>query len=135
MGVSKTVLKHGNGFDKPKKGDDVTIEYTGWLYDPNAYEFKGKTFDTSVNRGDFVTKIGEGKVIRGWDEGVIEMTLGEKATLTISSDYAYGDRYENGLFSRVPPTFGTGFPGHIPPGSALVFDVELKAINNKPAEN
>ncbi|KAF2098585.1 peptidyl-prolyl cis-trans isomerase [Rhizodiscina lignyota] len=121
MGVEKKLISPGNGTDKPKKGDTVSMEYTGWLYDNGM---KGNQFDSSVGRGDFVTKIGEGKVIKGWDDGIIGtssddgMTLGEKSTLTITSDYAYGDR---------------GFPGVIPPGSTLIFDVELKAINGKKA--
>ncbi|KAL8933882.1 MAG: hypothetical protein Q9211_005527, partial [Gyalolechia sp. 1 TL-2023] len=93
MGVERKVLKEGNGTDKPKKGDEVTIEYTGNLYDESEADndYRGKEFDSSVGRGDFKTKIGVGKVIRGWDEGVTEMTLGEKSILTISGDYAYGD--------------------------------------------
>ncbi|KAL8829726.1 MAG: hypothetical protein Q9170_006045 [Blastenia crenularia] len=92
MGVDRKVLKEGNGADKPKKGDTVTIEYTGNLYDESqaGNDYRGKQFDTSVGRGDFKTKIGVGKVIRGWDEGVTEMSLGEKSVLTISGDYAYG---------------------------------------------
>ncbi|KAG7007852.1 hypothetical protein G7Y79_00008g024900 [Physcia stellaris] len=120
MGVEKKVLKEGNGTDKPQKGDEVTIEYTGNLYDEAKADndYRGDQFDSSIGRGDFRTQIGTGKVIRGWDEGVITMTLGEKSVLTISSDYAYGDR---------------GFPGLIPKNSALVFVVELKAINDKKA--
>jgi FK506-binding protein 1 len=114
MGVTKHVLKEGNGVNFPKKGDMVTIKYTGYLYDESKSSKKGAQFDSSVGRGDFVTKIGVGKVIRGWDEGVMGMSLGEEATLTISSDYAYGDR---------------GFPGRIPPNATLIFDVELKGIN------
>lgn len=49
-------------------------------------------FDSSVGRGDFVTAIGVGRVIKGWDEGVVTMKLGEKALLDITHDYAYGDR-------------------------------------------
>ncbi|PNS21768.1 Peptidyl-prolyl cis-trans isomerase [Sphaceloma murrayae] len=122
MGVTKKTLKPGNGTDRPTAGDTITMEYTGTLYDPSAPDNKGKQFDSSVGRSDFVTKIGVGQVIKGWDEGILNvdggMTLGEKATLTITSDYAYGER---------------GFPGHIPPQASLVFDVELKAINNKRA--
>ncbi|KAL8920418.1 MAG: hypothetical protein Q9172_004508 [Xanthocarpia lactea] len=106
MGVTRKVLKEGNGTDKPKKGDEVTIEYTGNLYDPaeEGNDYRGTQFDSSVGRGDFKTKIGVGKVIRGmgltpsvsrllssqlifhqgWDEGVTEMSLGEKSVLTIS---------------------------------------------------
>ncbi|PSK34168.1 hypothetical protein C1H76_9137 [Elsinoe australis] len=122
MGVTKKILKQGNGSDKPKAGDTVTMEYTGTLFDDSKPDHKGKQFDSSVGRGDFVTKIGVGQVIKGWDEGILSvdggMSLGEKATLTISSDFAYGSR---------------GFPGHIPPNSSLVFDVELKGINDKRA--
>ena len=86
MGVTRKVLKQGNGVDKPKKGDEVTIEYTGNLYDeskgPNN-DFRGKQyvalggiisipipthsarFDSSKGRGDFKTAIGVGKVIKG----------------------------------------------------------------------
>ncbi|MCJ1436699.1 hypothetical protein MMC27_006081, partial [Xylographa pallens] len=107
MGVTRKVLKQGNGVDKPKPGDEVTIEYTGNLYDESkgaSNDYRGKQFDSSVGRGDFKTAIGVGKVIKGsyclknpgsveggltcaipgWDEGVTEMTLGEKSVLTIS---------------------------------------------------
>merc|ERR1712080_782429 len=120
MGVTKTQISAGNGVDKPKAGDQITMEYTGNLYDANAPGGKGKQFDSSVGRGDFMTKIGVGQLIKGWDEGIIEtdggMTLGEKATLLITGDYAYGDR---------------GFPGLIPANATLIFDVQLKAINDK----
>jgi FK506-binding protein 1 len=118
MGVTRKVLKPGNGIDKPKKGDEVTIEYTGNLYDEKYpdNDYRGKEFDSTKIRGHFNTKIGVGMVIRGWDEGVPQMSLGEKSILTISSDYGYGDR---------------GFPGLIPPNSKLVFEVELLAINDK----
>lgn len=120
MGVTRKIITKGNGTDRPKKGDSVTIEYTGNLYDEanSKNDFRGKQFDTSKGRGPFKTEIGVGKVIKGWDEGVTEMSLGEKSILTISGDYAYGDR---------------GFPGLIPPNASLVFEVELKAINDKKA--
>ncbi|KAI9828471.1 MAG: FK506 binding protein proline rotamase rapamycin-binding protein [Phylliscum demangeonii] len=104
MGVTKHVLREGNHSDRPRKGDSVTIEYTGYLYDGAKDNKKGKQFDSSVGRGDFVTKIGEGQVIKGWDEGVMDMLLGEKSTLTISS----------------------GFPGQIPPNSSLVLYVVVR---------
>lgn len=122
--VTKIVLKEGDGAQFPRSGDEVSMEYTGWLYDANKPENKGEKFDSSVGRGDLKTTIGVGRVIKGWDEGILgnkdvsTMSLGEKATLTISSEYGYGSR---------------GFPGHIPPNSTLVFDVELKAINGKKA--
>ncbi|KAI4161121.1 MAG: hypothetical protein LQ342_005158 [Letrouitia transgressa] len=71
MGVTRKVLKDGNGVDKPKKGDEVTIEYTGNLHDESqaGNDYRGKesvVLDSlSVGRGDFKTKIGVGKVIRG----------------------------------------------------------------------
>ncbi|MCJ1250389.1 FK506-binding protein 2B [Trapelia coarctata] len=96
MGVTRKVVKEGNGVDRPQKGDEVTIEYTGNLYDSSKgadNDYRGTQFDSSTGRGPFKTTIGVGKVIRGWDEGVPQMTLGEKSILTISHDYAYGDRY------------------------------------------
>ncbi|KHO01916.1 peptidyl-prolyl cis-trans isomerase [Metarhizium album ARSEF 1941] len=112
MGVTKTTLKEGSGA-QPTKNQTVTIEYTGWLKDPSKPNNKGSQFDSSVGRGDFVVKIGVGQVIKGWDEGVMQMKVGEKALLDITSDYAYGDR---------------GFSPVIPPKSDLLFDVELKKI-------
>ncbi|BCS30409.1 FKBP-type peptidyl-prolyl cis-trans isomerase [Aspergillus puulaauensis] len=119
-GVTKTILRPGNGRDSAKKGDTVIIEYRGCLYDESSGAdnyFMGTQFDTSKGRGPLKTEIGVGKVIIGWDEGVQQMTLGEKAILTISSDYGYGKN---------------GFPGLIPPNSGLVFEVELKNILGKP---
>lgn len=124
MGVQKIVIKPGNGIDYPKKNDEVSMEYTGWLFDDEAPDHKGAKFDTSIGRGDLITAIGVGRVIKGWDEGILgsecssPMTLGEKATLILSPDYGYGPR---------------GFPGHIPANARLIFDVELKAINGKRA--
>ncbi|KAH8709984.1 hypothetical protein GQ44DRAFT_454002 [Phaeosphaeriaceae sp. PMI808] len=122
MGVEKVVLIHSSSSDVPKKHDEVSMAYTGWLYDENAPDKKGKQFDSSAGRGDLITPIGVGRVIRGWDKGILgsessaPMALGEKATLIISADYGYGEG---------------GFPGHIPSNAMLVFDVELKAINGK----
>jgi FK506-binding protein 1 len=108
MGVTKQVLKAGDGVHFPKKGDTVTMHYTGTFTD-------GKKFDSSLDRGKpFQTKIGVGQVIKGWDEGVPQMSLGEKAVLNISWDYAYGER---------------GYPGAIPPKADLIFEVELLKIN------
>ncbi|KAL3436378.1 hypothetical protein BDV09DRAFT_194040 [Aspergillus tetrazonus] len=140
QGVTKTILRPGNGRDSPHTGDTVIIDYTGYLYDETRGEneyFMGTqcvpanannspidlpllvlAFDTSQGRGPLKTEIGVGKVILGWDKGVQQMTLGEKAILTISSDYGYGKR---------------GFPGLIPPDSGLVFEVELKKIIPKVA--
>ncbi|KAH7312440.1 rapamycin binding protein FKBP12 [Stachybotrys elegans] len=113
MGVTKHTITPGSG-PIPVVGQKVTIEYTGWLKDPSAPDQKGKQFDSSVGRGDFNVKIGVGQVIKGWDEGVTQMQVGEKALLDITSDFGYG---------------ASGFPGHIPPNADLLFQVELKAAN------
>lgn len=87
MGVTKTTIQEGNG-PSPTKGDNVTMEYTGWLKESDGS--KGKQFDSTTGRGPFQTPIGVGRVIKGWDEGVVQMKLGEKASLDITSDFAYG---------------------------------------------
>lgn len=108
MGVEVQQIKPGDGKTYPKVGDTVTMHYNGKLE-------SGKKFDSSYDRGrPFSTVIGKGRVIRGWDEGVPQLSLGEKAILTISGDYAYGPR---------------GFPGLIPPNATLIFEVELLGIN------
>ncbi|KAI0034691.1 FK506-binding protein 1A [Vararia minispora EC-137] len=107
MGVRVQVLKDGDGKHFPKPGDTVTIHYVGTLSD-------GKKFDSSRDRKEpFCTQIGVGKVIKGWDEGVMQLSVGTKANLIVSSDYGYGAR---------------GFPPVIPPNSELRFEVELLEI-------
>jgi len=69
--------------------------------------------NTGKNNKALQFKVGEGKVIRGWDEGLLEMSVGEKAQLTINPEWAYG---------------ATGVPGKVPPNSTLTFEVELEAI-------
>ncbi|XP_022051004.1 peptidyl-prolyl cis-trans isomerase FKBP1A-like [Acanthochromis polyacanthus] len=104
MGVDIEVLRPGDGHNYPKKGQTVTVHYVGTLTN-------GKKFDSSRDRGDpFEFKLGEGQVIRGWDEGVARMSRGELAKLTCSPDYAYGAR---------------GYPPIIPANATLVFEVEL----------
>jgi FKBP-type peptidyl-prolyl cis-trans isomerase FkpA len=91
----------------PKKGETVTVHYTGWLTD-------GSKFDSSVDRDEpFSFVLGAGQVITGWDLGVATMSVGDKVKLTIPSDLAYGE---------------AGYPGAIPPAATLVFEVELLAI-------
>lgn len=113
MGVTKVVEREGNQTQNPRPGNTVVVNYTGYIYDETRPGNKGRVFDTSATRGPFTTVIGSGSVIRGWDEGLQMMSLGEKATLIITSDYGYAER---------------GFPGSIPPNSDLVFDVELTSI-------
>ncbi|HEX8011245.1 MAG TPA: FKBP-type peptidyl-prolyl cis-trans isomerase [Casimicrobiaceae bacterium] len=99
------------------KGKVLVVHYTGWLYDPNLPDKKGKKFDSSVDKSSpFTFPLGAGRVIRGWDEGVAGMRVGGKRTLLIPSDMAYGSR---------------GAGGVIPPDAALVFDVELLAVRDR----
>ncbi|KAF4212441.1 hypothetical protein CNMCM6805_006391 [Aspergillus fumigatiaffinis] len=116
MGLEKQTLRMGNGKDHPQPGDPVELNYTGYLYDEsNPDHHKGKEFDSSKRRGPLKATIGAGDVIRGWDEGVPQMSLGEKAILTMSGEYGYGEK---------------GFPGLIPPNASLVFEVELLKIKD-----
>ena len=92
-------------------GDRVTVHYTGWLFDASAPDNRGEKFDSSVDRGDkYKFPLGEGRVIKGWDEGVAGMLIGEKRILTIPPDMGYGSR---------------GAGDVIPPGATLIFEVEL----------
>jgi FKBP-type peptidyl-prolyl cis-trans isomerase FkpA len=92
-------------------GFNVTVHYTGWLYDPKESGFKGKKFDSSVDRKEpFKFDLGAGQVIQGWDEGFAGMKIGGKRTLVIPPEMGYGAR---------------GAGGVIPPNATLIFDVEL----------
>jgi len=92
---------------KSQKGDKISVHYRGTLTD-------GKEFDASYNRGTPLTfVVGRGSVIKGWDENLIGMCIGEKRTLTIPPAFAYGDRAT----------------GPIPAGSTLIFETELMGID------
>jgi FKBP-type peptidyl-prolyl cis-trans isomerase FkpA len=92
-------------------GFNVTVHYTGWIYDAAADGHKGKKFDSSLDRKQpFVFFLGGGQVIQGWDEGFAGMKIGGKRTLVIPSEMGYGAR---------------GAGGAIPPNADLIFDVEL----------
>lgn len=104
-GLSYEVTEVGTG-EQPQAGDKVTVHYTGYLTD------SAKTkFDSSLDRGKpFTFTLGKGQVIKGWDEGIALLKAGDKATLYIPSDLAYGER---------------GAGQVIPPNADLVFEVEL----------
>lgn len=105
-----TDTKVGGGADAVA-GKQVTVHYTGWLYDAKAPDRHGKKFDSSRDRNEpFAFKLGGRQVIAGWDQGVAGMKVGGSRTLIIPSALAYGQR---------------GAGSAIPPNATLVFDVEL----------
>jgi peptidylprolyl isomerase len=106
-GLKYAILKPGKGA-VAKAGQHVFMHYTGWLTN-------GKKFDSSLDRGDpFDFDLGTGQVIKGWDEGVAGMKVGEKRQLVIPGALGYGP---------------SGTPdGTIPPNATLIFDVELLRI-------
>lgn len=109
--VSKTLTK-GCG-EAAVAGQTAVVHYTGWLQDLEAENHRGSKFDSSRDRDQhFSFPLGGGRVIKGWDQGVVGMTAGEVRELTIAPEMAYGDRDI----------------GVIPPGSTLIFEVELIAV-------
>lgn len=114
-GLSKEILRPAAaGAQGLKPGQRVKVHYTGWLDDQGK---AGKKFDSSVDRGDPLTfTVGVGQVIKGWDEGVLGMKIGEKSRFSIPSNLAYG---ANGA--------GNGL---IPPNAKLIFEVELLGLES-----
>lgn len=102
------------GAAQSQKGNIATVHYTGWLADSNGNPIMDKKFDSSVDRGTpFQFVLGRGQVIKGWDEGVALMKVGEKRRLILPASIAYG---------------AYGAPPRIPGNATLVFDVELLDI-------
>jgi FKBP-type peptidyl-prolyl cis-trans isomerase FkpA len=99
----------------------VMVNYTGWLYDGCKPDLKGNMFDTSANRGvPFGVVVGGGKVIKGWDEGLVGMReRGAKRVLIIPPDKGYGEK---------------GAGNVIPPNSTLVFEIETVGIGYYPPD-
>lgn len=111
--LQKIDIKVGTG-EEAEIGKTVNVHYTGWLYDENAPDKKGKKFDSSFDRKDpFSFMLGAGRVIKGWDQGVNGMKVGGQRTLIIPPSMAYGDR---------------GAGNVIPPNATLIFEVELISL-------
>jgi FKBP-type peptidyl-prolyl cis-trans isomerase len=108
-------VRAGTGADATA-GRRVTINYTGWIYDPARPENKGQQFDSSLTTGrtPFVFTLGTGAVISGFDRGVTGMKVGGLRRVTIPPDLAYGS---------------AGSGGVIPPNATLVFDIELLDVS------
>jgi FKBP-type peptidyl-prolyl cis-trans isomerase FkpA len=96
-----------------KAGDEIVVNYTGWVYGPTMPQLHGNQFDSSVGGPPFEFTLGVGSVIIGWDRGIVGMKEGGKRTLIIPPSQAYGQR---------------GSPPSIPPFATLVFDVELVKV-------
>ncbi|GAB4329081.1 MAG: hypothetical protein OHK0038_03050 [Flammeovirgaceae bacterium] len=105
-GLGIKILKEGTG-ELPEKGKTVIVHYTGTLLD-------GKKFDSSLDRGQpFKFPLGQGRVIKGWDEGIAQLKIGTKAMLYIPAELGYGNR---------------GAGAVIPPNATLIFEVELLGV-------
>jgi peptidylprolyl isomerase len=109
-GLSYEDTKPGSGAT-PAKGQTCMMHYTGWLWVDGA---KGSKFDSSLDRGrPFSFPLGQGRVIKGWDEGVASMQVGGQRTLLIPPGLGYG---------------AAGAGGVIPPNATLLFEVELLEV-------
>ncbi|MCK5475204.1 MAG: FKBP-type peptidyl-prolyl cis-trans isomerase [Candidatus Pacebacteria bacterium] len=107
MELKIEVLQEGSGEVLTKKGDTISVHYTGTLED-------GTKFDSSIDRGEpFSFIIGAGQVIQGWDQGTLDMKVGEKRKLTIPAELGYGS---------------AGAGDAIPPNATIIFDIELMDI-------
>jgi len=114
-GLGVVELKAGKG-QAALPGMLVAVHYTGWLQDSAQPEGKGQKFDSSRDRKQpFVIPLGQRRVIRGWDLGVVGMQVGSQRRLVIPAALAYGDR---------------GAGNVIPPGATLIFDIELLGLDS-----
>jgi peptidylprolyl isomerase len=105
-GLQYVQVQPGNG-PQPTSGQTVRVNYTGWL------TANGQKFDSSYDRNEPISfTLGTGQVIKGWDEGIAQMHVGEKRRLIIPSDLAYGPQGR----------------ASIPPNASLTFDVELVGV-------
>lgn len=93
-------------------GATAVVNYTGWLYEPNAQLQRGAEFDSSKGRSPFSFQVGGCQVIKGWDEGIQGMKVGGKRTLIVPANMGYGD----------------SGAGPIPPNATLIFEVELLEV-------
>lgn len=113
-GLTMRILQEGTGAIA-EIGQTVSVHYTGWLHDVAAPNARGAKFDSSLDRDQhFEFPLGGGRVIKGWDQGVVGMKVGETRELTIAPEMAYGERAVGEL---------------IPPGSTLVFEVSLAGLS------
>jgi FKBP-type peptidyl-prolyl cis-trans isomerase FkpA len=108
---SQTDLTLGTG-TQATTGSTVTVDYTGWLYDPSKADQKGPIFDTSLGRDPLSFALGTGYVIAGWDRGLVGMQVGGVRRLVIPPSLAYGG-------TRVSA---------VPPNATLIFEVTLTAV-------
>ncbi len=110
-------LREGAG-EPAHSGMSVAVHYTGWLHEPAALGYRGKKFDSSRDRGQpFVFQLGAGRVIKGWELGIVGMRVGGLRRLVIPPELAYGSR-----------GFGNGL---IPPDATLVYEVELLGVESR----
>lgn len=105
---SQTDLTVGTG-TRAARTARITVNYTGWVYDPDKPDHKGAQFDSSVGREPFTFTLGAGEVIPGWDQGFNDMRVGGKRRLIIPAEKGYGAEGN----------------GSIPPNAPLVFEMEL----------
>ena len=112
--MRSAVAKSRAAFAAASAGKQVSVHYTGWLFDEAAPENKGRKFDSSRDRGQpFEFQLGVGQVIGGWDQGFAGMKVGGQRTLIIPPELGYGAR---------------GAGGVIPPNATLLFEVELLGV-------